>query len=329
MGLPARFEDEELGSRVALRPPAPGSPLLGAHPAVALALETMGRIAGSSCSLLVTGESGTGKTTLAAALHASSPRRERPFVIVRCAGFEPQELEMELASRLDEARGGTLVLDGAGELGPAAQARALQALERHERAAVGGAQPAARLVALSERDLEAEVAAGAFRDDLYFRLAVVQLALPPLRERPGDVEILAAHFLFEAARRAGRSDVVGFAPEALAALRDYDWPGNVGALENAVERSVLLAVGPEVGAGDLPERVRLHRASGVHAAVACAEPALELPEAGLDLRATLDRIEDGLVRQALARTGYNKNAAAQLLKMNRTTLVELVKRRGL
>jgi len=225
------------------------------------------------------------------------------------------------------AEGGTLFLDEVGELPLAVQVKLLRLLQQREYSMVGDPRVLKsdiRIVAATNRDLEAEVTARRFREDLYYRLNVIHIALPALRDRGEDVEILATHFLRTCAARAGREDVVGFAQDALAVLRSYDWPGNVRSLENTIERAVLLSVGPLLSAADLPERLR--REAPVAAE---SKPAGRIPDEGIDLRAAVDLFENGLIKQALERTHWNKNRAAQLLGLNRTTLVEMIKRKGL
>ena len=184
-----------------------------------------------------------------------------------------------------------------------------------------------RIVAATNRDLEAEVKARRFREDLFYRLNVIHIELPALRDRPEDIEPLAKHFLQSCVARTGRSEVVGFAPDALELLRAHPWPGNVRSLENTVERAVLLTAGPLVGVEDMPDRMRQQSAT-----MLAAKPAVSsapLPDAGIDLRAVVETYENTLIVQALERTGRNKNRAAQLLGLNRTTLVEMLKRKGL
>ena len=184
-----------------------------------------------------------------------------------------------------------------------------------------------RIVAATNRDLEAEVKERRFREDLFYRLNVIHIELPALRDRPEDIEPLAKHFLQSCVARTGRTEVVGFAPDALDLLRAHPWPGNVRSLENTVERAVLLTAGPLVGVEDLPDRMRQQSATMV--AARPAAPSEPLPDAGIDLRAVVETYENTLIVQALERTGRNKNRAAQLLGLNRTTLVEMLKRKGL
>lgn len=328
--------------------------IVGRHPRLTEQLEIIARVAASSCTVLVTGESGTGKELFVAALHDASPRRGKPLVAVNCGAIPAELVESELFGHargaftgavaakqgyVAAAEGGTLFLDEVGELPLAVQVKLLRLLQQREYTPVGEVKPVAsnlRVVAATNRDLEAEVTCGRFREDLYYRLDVVRLHLPPLRERAEDIPRLARHFLARAAARAGRTDVTGFAPAALDLLSCDRWQGNVRALENVVERAVLLARGAEVRPSSLPPR--FHQAKPAEKSGEPSPPALpapafvppeRVPAVGIDLRAAVEEYENGLIREALTRTGFNKNRAARLLRINRTTLVEMVKRKRL
>jgi sigma-54 specific flagellar transcriptional regulator A len=305
-------------------------------------LDTIQRVAASTCTVLITGESGTGKELVVAALHDASPRAGKPLVTVNCGAIPENLIESELfghvrgaftgahATRqghVAAAEGGTLFLDEIGELPMLVQVKLLRLLQQREYSIVGESRVTKsdiRIVAATNRDLEAEVTAHRFREDLYYRLNVIHLELPALRERSEDVELLAIHFLHGCVSRAGRRDVLGFTPEALELLRGYAWPGNVRSLENTIERAVLLTAGPLVTAADLPERIRQPSTPQGQ-----AETQRSLPDTGIDLRAAVELYENHLITQALERTGRNKNRAAQLLGLNRTTLVEMLKRKGI
>jgi sigma-54 specific flagellar transcriptional regulator A len=302
-------------------------------------LALVDRIAGSSCTVLVTGESGTGKELVVAALHDASPRNAAPLVTINCGAIPENLLETELfghakgsftgahtsrQGRVAAAEGGTLFLDEVGELPLPLQVKILRLLQQREYSPVGDPRVVkcdVRIVAATNRDLDDEVSRGRFREDLFYRLNVIHLQLPPLRERPGDIVHLAEHFRKTHAEGSGREDVAGFAPEAIELLKTSDWPGNIRALENAIERAVLLTRGPLIGVADLPDRMRR--------AGAPQELLVDLPPDGIDLRAAVEAYETSLIRQALQRTGGNKNRAAQLLGLNRTTLVDMVRRKGL
>jgi DNA-binding NtrC family response regulator len=204
------------------------------------------------------------------------------------------------------------------------QAKLLRLLQQREYTPVGDNRTLrcdVRIVAATNRDLREEVAAGRFREDLYYRLNVIHLHLPPLRERLDDVEVLTRHFFRMAIEMSGRHDMQSISDEAMEALLAYDWPGNVRELENLVQRAVLLSPGNIVERSDLPASLGDDRLP--------AAMVQKLPDDGIDLRAAIDEYESNLIRQALERTAWNKNRAAQLLGLNRTTLVEMVKRKGI
>jgi len=325
--------------RPTMRPTSRGK-IIGHHPAMRRVLDTIERVASSSCTVLVTGESGTGKELVVAALHDASPRSGKALVTVNCGAIPENLIESELFGHVRgaftgahagrqgvvaAAEGGTLFLDEVGELPFGVQVKLLRLLQQREYAPVGETRVVkcdVRIVAATNRDLEAEVAHRRFREDLFYRLNVIHIALPPLRDRGDDVEVLANHFLRTSAARAGRHDGISFSVDALEAIRAYSWPGNVRSLENAVERAVLLTPGTTITVNDLPERTR------AMAAPPSASPS-PLPDGGIDLRAAVEHYENRLIAQALERTGRNKNRAAQLLGLNRTTLVEMLKRKGL
>jgi sigma-54 specific flagellar transcriptional regulator A len=338
--------------RATLRPTSRGK-IVGNHDSIRDVLTLIERVARSHCTVLVTGESGTGKELIVAALHDSSGRAAAPLVTVNCGAIPEALIESELfghakgaftgatgarQGRVAAAEGGTLFLDEIGELPLALQVKILRLLQQREYSMVGDSRVMkcdVRIVAATNRDLEQEVANGRFREDLYYRLNVIHVQLPSLRDRGDDVRVLAESFLRSASERAGRTDLHGFTPEAMVALCSYEWPGNVRALENAIERAALLSRGPVVDVCDLPPRVRENHVretpSGVCPVVPPlpALPAIPFPDGGINLRAAVEEYENGLIRDALERTGWNKNRAAQLLGLNRTTLVEMVKRKGL
>jgi len=337
-------EDREMRVSGVMRSIVPSVPtsrgaIVGAHESMRSLLATLARVAPSSCTVLVTGESGTGKELIVAALHDQSPRRDKPMVTVNCGAIPENLLESELfghakgaftgahaarSGRVAAAEGGTLFLDEIGEMPMQLQVKLLRLLQQREYSPVGETRVLKcniRVVAATNRDLDAEVAAGRFREDLFYRLNVVHLQVPALRDRGSDVEILAKHFFRECAERSGRTDLLGLSDAAVEAIRAYDWPGNIRALENVMERAVLLAIGPRVEAHDLPAKVR--------GGSAPASAPNVLPDGGIDLRAAIEAYENTLIKKALERTGWNKARAAELLGINRTTLVEMVKRKHL
>ena len=319
---------------------APGEPAVVGEDALFRAvLESVPAIAETDATVLITGESGTGKEVIAQLVHRRSRRAHGPFVAINCGAIPEALFESELfghargaftgatqsrLGRFQLAEGGTLFLDEVGDLPLAVQVKLLRAIQERRIEAVGDSTPRpvdVRLVAATHRDLRGMVDDGQFRQDLFYRLNVIQLALPSLRERTGDIAALIRHFLNAANQRHGRS-VTGIAGDALAAMQAYPWPGNLRELSNAVERMVVLRKSGELVLTDVPPEVRTRPQPR-------PSPSLrpELPEGGLDLKQALADFEDALIEQALARTGGNRNAAAQLLGMNRTTLVEKLKRR--
>jgi len=315
--------------------------IVGRHQAMRDVLATVAQVAHSSCTVLVTGESGTGKELVVAALHDASPRARAKLVAVNCGAIPENLIESELFGHargaftgahvarqglVAAAEGGTLFLDEIGDLSLAVQVKILRLLQQREYSPVGDSRTVQcdiRVVAATHRDLEQEIASGRFRDDLYYRLNVIHLSLPALRHRATDIPVLVMHFFRTCAARAGREDLTGFSEEAMQAMESFSWPGNVRALENAVERAVLLAPGSRIELSDLPPRVR------GEGPTALGKRSGELPSDGIDLRGAVEGYENELIRQALVKTGRNKNRAAQLLGLNRTTLVEMIKRRNL
>ena len=342
--------------RMTLRRTSQGK-IIGHHPTVREALETIERVAATTCTVLVTGESGTGKELLVAALHDASLRAKGPLVPINCGAIQESLLETELFGHakgaftgayitrqglVAAAEGGTLFLDEVGELPLAMQVKILRLLAQREYTPVGESRPVhsdIRIVAATNRDLKAEVAAGRLREDLYYRLNVVNVHLPPLRERGNDVESLALFFLQHCAAHVGRSGLAGYHPDAMEALRAYPWPGNIREFENAIQRAVLLARNALVTVTDLPKEIGAHfeRTSSAPPP-RCATPAIappspapdarfDFPEEGVNFRASIEEHENRLLRAALARCNGNRNQAALLLGLKRTTLVEMLRRK--
>jgi transcriptional regulator with PAS, ATPase and Fis domain len=295
------------------------------------------RVADTTCTILVTGESGTGKELVARAVHKASPRAGKAFVAVNCGAIPEALLESELfghargaftgahankVGRIALAEGGTLFLDEIGEMPMSLQVKLLRVLQAREYSPVGDNRTLkadVRIVAATNVNLENAVQAGTFREDLYYRLNVIHLNVPALRERPEDVPLLVQHFLKKAKERVGRTNIAGISRAAAQILAEYQWPGNVRELENTVERAVLLCQGSLIEPKDLPQRLC---GLGVEKRVSP-----RLPDAGLDLRNAVESFENQLIRQALERTKWNKKQAASLLGLNRTTLVEMLKRK--
>jgi two-component system NtrC family response regulator len=305
--------------------------IIGASTGMKDVFRTLGRAAASDVTVLLTGESGTGKELVARAIHYHGPRSEGPFVAVNCAAIPEALLESELfghergaftgadsarVGRFTEAVGGTLLLDEIGDMHPDLQAKLLRVLQDGRVVPVGavkGHPTDVRVVAATNRDLSAAMNEGTFREDLYYRIAVVTIEIPPLRDRRDDIPLLVSHFL----EKHGGSEM-SLAPEFLSGLREYDWPGNVRELENVIQRALVLHREPgELSARDLPESVLEAEAVG--------EDAFSLPEEGVDLA----EVEKGLIRQALDRTGGNRSRAARLLGITRQTLLYRLGKYGL
>jgi two-component system response regulator HydG len=309
--------------------------IVGHSPAMQRVFEILGQVSGTSATVLVLGESGTGKELVARALHANSPRKDRRFVAVNCAALSEGLIESELfghvkgaftgavsakEGRIVYADGGTLFLDEVGDMPLATQAKLLRVLESREVQPVGGntlQRVDIRLVAATNRDLRKMVAEGTFREDLLFRLKVVTVELPALRERAGDVPLLIEHFIGELAGQHERA-VRGITPEARAALVRYDWPGNVRELRNVIENMVLLARGDLLELDDVPEGVREGGQSGGRRG------------GGYRLAGrTLQEVERDLIEANLELAGGNREKAAALLGMGERTLYRKIKEYGL
>jgi two-component system response regulator AtoC len=313
--------------------------LVGASEPMVEVLKQVRKVAPIKTTVLLSGESGTGKELVARALHELSPRASLPFVAVNCGAIPAELMESELfghvkgaftdASRNKkglavEADGGTLFLDEMGELPQQLQVKLLRFLQEEEVRPVGDTRSErvdVRVVAATARDLGAAVRAGQFREDLYYRLNVVGIRLPPLRERAGDIPALARHFLARYARLRPGEPIEGISDEALAAMQGYRWPGNVRELEHAIERAAVLCEGPVIREEDLPEPVR----GGATAAL----PAALLPEGTLSIKRATRAVEEQLIRRALAQTNGNRTRAAELLELSYRALLYKIKEYGL
>jgi two-component system, NtrC family, response regulator AtoC len=304
------------------------------------------KVADTPATVLITGESGTGKELIASALHGASSRRDKPFIKINCAAIPHTLLESELfgyergaftgavtskPGRFELADGGTLFLDEIGEIPVEMQVKLLRALQEGEFERVGGIKTTrvdVRLIAATNRDLQAEIDAGRFRKDLYYRLAVVPLVLPALRERRGDIPMLAAHFVEKYNRKLNKK-IEGITEDALALLQAYNWPGNIRELENLIERVLLLADGPSITARDLPEPVR--QATTPPPATPAAPTEVSATEGGLKdiVRMKAAELEKDLITKALDETGGNVTRAAKLLQISRKSLQTKMKEFGL
>ncbi len=299
------------------------------------------KVADTESTILITGESGTGKELIAHAIHYASDRRDRPFIPVNCAAIPEELLESELfghekgafthaiktrIGRFELANKGTIFLDEIGEMSPSLQVKLLRVLQERKFERVGGVNTISvdiRIVAATNMDLEAAVKDGKFREDLYYRLNVIPIHVPPLRERRGDIPLLVKHFLHKFCR-GKKQCVEGISDEAMEILSRYDWPGNVRELENIIERLVILANGPLITKEDLPEQILQHASTPFMSSLSSS--LFEMPDEGMSLSKAVEELEKKLILQALEKTGGIKNRAAKLLQMNRTTLIEKMKK---
>ncbi|MGH9738162.1 MAG: sigma-54 interaction domain-containing protein [Candidatus Acidiferrales bacterium] len=303
---------------------------IAADPASLRVLEIAEKLADATTTVLITGESGCGKDQLARWIHEYGSRRDAPFLKIDCASLPAELVESELfghergaftgaverkQGRLEMARGGTIVLDEVAALGQGLQAKLLRVLEERTFERLGGTETQrmdSRLMALTNTDLNQAVAAGRFREDLFFRLNVLALAVPPLRERRGDVAPLAAHFVARLGPVHGRADA-SLRPDALQLLESYAWPGNVRELKNAIERALVFAKSPQLESPDFPD---ILRAAGQ-------------PSAATGALRSLEDIEREAIKATLDATRYKIGQAAEVLGISRKTLLEKRKKYGL
>ena len=307
--------------------------MVGRTPAMVEVYKTIARVAPGLSTVLILGESGTGKELVARAIHRHSPRHDSPFVAVDCTALTETLLESELFGHVKgsftgavydapglfaEANGGTIFLDEIGDISAPLQAKLLRVLQEHQVRPVGGTQWRSvdvRVVAATNRDLAGAVAKGQFREDLYYRLKVVTVRLPPLRERREDIQLLVDHLVHRAAAQCGKP-VSAVSDAALAVLRLYDWPGNVRELSHVLERSVALAQDTVIGVDDLP--------SELHGA-----PPASLPSDLVGDSPTLEELKKRYIRRVLERSGGNISRAAAILGLERRSLYRMLQRYGI
>ena len=317
------------------------NPLVGNSARMHIVRALIARLANSNSTVLITGESGTGKELAARAIHELSPRQNGCFVPVNCGAIPEELLESELfghvrgaftgavnarQGRFQFAHGGTLFLDEISEMSAKLQVKLLRVLQERQFEPVGSDSPVqvdVRVVAATNRDLRVAVRERRFREDLFYRLNVLPLELPPLRERDADVVFLIHHFLSLHACRKGKM-AIQVNEDAMAIMKRYSWPGNVREVENLVERLVVLNEDGIVRPTELPDYV-IHNAMPQHQTTA----QVSLPSDGVDLDGFLDKIEDGFIQQALERSRGNKTLAAELLNLNRTTFIERLRKKGM
>ncbi len=315
---------------------SPSAILIGDHPLMKKIDAIVHQVAGTDTTVLITGESGTGKELIARALHSSSPRQELPFVPVNCAAIPDELLESELfghvrgaftgahtarAGMFQLADGGTLFLDEVGDMPLVLQAKLLRVLQDQLVRPVGSDRTQrvdVRVIAATNKHLAKAVEKGVFREDLFYRLQVIPIQLPPLRARRSDIPLLLQHFLEKMNRKYGRN--VELTPEALVHLWEYDWPGNVRELENIVERLVVLSEANTITIEHLPASVRAFISEKK-----IPTPTLDGNE--LNLQKAVELFENRLIDEALRRTNGNRSAAAQILGVKRTTLLSKLRRK--
>ncbi|MBI4240991.1 MAG: sigma-54-dependent Fis family transcriptional regulator, partial [Candidatus Rokubacteria bacterium] len=333
-----RLREENLHLRKQLETHYRFENIIGKSPKIVEVFDTIRKIADGLSTVMITGESGTGKELVAQAIHFNSHRRDKAFISVNCGAIPEGLMESELFGHVkgsftgavankvglfSAADGGTLFLDEITEIPPLLQVKLLRAIQDRQVRRVGDTTDLkvdVRLIAASNTNLEEAVANGSLREDLFYRLNVIPIHLPPLRERREDIPLLLTHFLQKFVTELGK-EVRGVSPEALAVLEQYHWPGNIRELENVVERAVVLGAGDILTVDALPESVRRER-----------PPAwldLELPSEGMDLETTLDQIEKRVLQVALDRTSGVQTRAAELLGMTFRQLRYKLQKHGL
>jgi two-component system, NtrC family, response regulator AtoC len=333
------------------------SRLIGASPPMRELASMIDRLARHKATALITGESGTGKELVARAMHERGPRRDKPFVAINCAAIPPALLESELFGHrrgaftdavrdkpglFEEATGGSLFLDEIGELPLGLQVKLLRAIQEEEIRRIGDNESIkidVRLMAATLRDLGEEVRAGRFREDLYYRLNVLQLHLPPLRDRRDDIPVLIDHFVRVNRRKHPTLTAEGLTDEALALLMAYHWPGNVRELENTIEQAMVLCEAPRIDARFFLAKVsrigngigELRAPSGSPAGAAGTSPSAgeELRGVGLSIKKATRALEADLIRRALEQTGGNRTGAAKLLEISHRALLYKIKEYGI
>jgi DNA-binding NtrC family response regulator len=297
------------------------------------------RVAKADSTVLITGESGTGKEVIANAIHYQSPRAEMPFVPINCGAIPEELLESELfghekgaftgafkerRGRFELANKGTVFLDEIGEMSPKLQVKLLRFLQETKFQRIGGSRTIevdVRILAATNKDLDRAVAENVFREDLFYRLNVIPIHVPPLRERSSDINLLIQHFLKQHCQKKN-IPLKRMSEAAIESLGQYEWPGNVRELENVIERLVILTDTDEINLHDLPKRMQILEQVDTGEA-----KFIELGEDGINLKETLDNLENRLIIDALQRAGGVKNKAAKLLGLNRTTLIEKMKKK--
>ena len=313
--------------------------IVGQSPEITAVFEMIERVADSNSTILISGESGTGKELVARAIHYNSGRNEKLMVPVNCGAIPEELLESELfghvkgaftgaissrQGRFEIANGGTVFLDEIGDMSPSLQVKLLRVLQERTFETVGSTKTIevdVRVIAATHKDLDVAVANKSFREDLYYRLNVIPIKIPALRQRKTDIPLLIQHFL-QQFNEGKRRNVQGFSSDAMELMMTYPWPGNIRELENLIERLVILKGQGIIEPRDLPERYQQRN-------IPLNPEKLVVPNKGLDFNSAVDNFENALIMEALERTNWNRNKAASLLNLNRTTLVEKIKKKGL
>ncbi|MBI5747397.1 MAG: sigma-54-dependent Fis family transcriptional regulator [Nitrospirae bacterium] len=314
--------------------------IIGASKSMDKMYEIIERVADSDSTVLIQGESGTGKELVARTIHFNSPRKDGPFIPINCGAIPEGLLESELfghekgaftgavatrLGRFELANSGTIFLDEVGEMPPALQVKLLRVLQSREFERVGGTKTIKvdiRILAATNQDLEEALKSGKFREDLYYRLNVVQIHIPPLRERKDDVPLLLDHFVAFFNERK-KKNIQGFSSDAMKLLMDYRWPGNVREIENLIERLAILKGSGIIEIQDLPEKI------STVCPITASGPISRFPDEGVDLTMEINEFENRLILSAMEKANGVKSRAAHLLRLNRTTLVEKMKKKGL
>ncbi len=314
----------------------PNPAIIGCSQRMQAVFDLVDKVADSDSTILITGETGTGKGLVAKAIHQYSNRSNKPFISINCGAIPENLLESELfghvrgaftgatvskSGKFELAHGGTIFLDEIGDMSPDLQVKVLKVLEEGEFEQVGGAKTIkvnVRVIAATHRDLPEEVKKGNFRQDLFYRLYVIPIGLPALRDRRSDIPYLISYFI-KMYNNKNNKNLDGISDNALEVLMNYGWPGNVRELRNVIERLVVLSGSGQIAANDLPKELRV--ANGYQ-----ATQSIEVTDDGICLNSAVTEFEKDLILQSLEKTKWVKNKAAKLLQLNRTTLVEKIKR---
>ncbi len=335
-----RLEKENIQLKKQLQKRFGFANMIGNSEAITQVFDLIRKVADTDSTVLITGESGTGKELIARAIHYNSQRRQGPLIPVNCAAIPEELLESELfghergafthalrtrIGRFEQANGGTIFLDEIADMSPGLQVKILRVLQDRTFERIGGVKTIRvdlRVIAATNQALEELVAKNLFREDLYYRLNVIPIRVPPLRDRTSDIPLLVSHFLQEFSRKR-KKPLKRLSNAAMESLFKYSWPGNVRELENLLERLVILTEREVIDLKDLPERFQ-----GLTSSPLAAAPQ-ELPEEGLDLNLAVQEFEKELILKALARCNWVKSQAARLLHLNRTTLIEKMKKQNI